>query len=129
MLGHSKMVCMPQVDDCLARGWIVVSPNHRLCPQVNILEGPMADCRDLLAWIYDGHLDAFLAGESAAHLHGSQYRVDKDRVMAFGTSSGGTLALSLVSARLIPLPIGSQQTKMILTCILLDRRDGTSRAE
>ncbi|PYI18198.1 alpha/beta-hydrolase [Aspergillus japonicus CBS 114.51] len=95
MLGHSKMVCMPQVDDCLARGWIVVSPNHRLCPQVNILEGPMADCRDLLAWIYDGHLDAFLAGESAAHVPGSQYRVDKDRVMAFGTSSGGTLALSL----------------------------------
>ncbi|OOF91009.1 hypothetical protein ASPCADRAFT_178075 [Aspergillus carbonarius ITEM 5010] len=95
MLGHSRMVSMPQIDDCLARNWIVVVPNHRLCPQVNILEGPITDCRDLLAWIYDGHLDAFLAGDSAQHVHGRQFQVDMDRVMAFGTSSGGTLALSL----------------------------------
>ncbi|PYH90378.1 alpha/beta-hydrolase [Aspergillus ellipticus CBS 707.79] len=96
MLGHSRMVSMPQIDDCLSRNWIVVVPNHRLCPQVNILEGPITDCRDLLAWIYDGHLDAFLASDAAAsHVHGSQYQTDMDRVMAFGTSSGGTLALSL----------------------------------
>ena len=103
MLGHSRMVSMPQIDDCLARNWIVVVPNHRLCPQVNILEGPITDCRDLLAWIYDGHLDAFLAGDSAQHVHGRQFQVDMDRVMAFGTSSGGTLALSLVGAY-IPAP-------------------------
>ncbi|PWY77096.1 alpha/beta-hydrolase [Aspergillus heteromorphus CBS 117.55] len=96
MLGHSRMVSMPQIDDCLARNWIVVVPNHRLCPQVNILEGPMTDCRDLLAWIYDGHLDAFLASDAATPGQGLPYQVDMDRVMAFGTSSGGTLALSLV---------------------------------
>ncbi|GKZ25035.1 hypothetical protein AbraCBS73388_000469, partial [Aspergillus brasiliensis] len=65
MLGHSRMVSMPQVDDCLARSWIVVVPNHRLCPQVNMLEGPITDIRDLLAWIYDGQLDTFLAGTGA----------------------------------------------------------------
>ncbi|KAK6829218.1 hypothetical protein RU639_003603 [Aspergillus parasiticus] len=71
MLGNSRMVSIPQIEDCLSRGWIVVVPNHRLCPGVNILEGPVEDCRDLLAWIYD------------------------EKVMAFGTSSGGFLALSL----------------------------------
>ncbi|GES57758.1 alpha/beta-hydrolase [Aspergillus terreus] len=90
MLGHSRMVSMPQIDDCLARRWIVVAPNHRLCPQVNILDGPIADCRDLLQWIYSGQLDAYLQSQNKPH------RVDHQRVMAFGTSSGGTLALSLV---------------------------------
>ncbi|KAG2419780.1 hypothetical protein HFD88_004576 [Aspergillus terreus] len=89
MLGHSRMVSMPQIDDCLARRWIVVAPNHRLCPQVNILDGPITDCRDLLQWIYSGQLDAYLQSQNKPH------RVDHQRVMAFGTSSGGTLALSL----------------------------------
>lgn len=89
MLGHSRMVSLPQVNDCLERGWIVLVPNHRLCPGVNLLDGPMQDIRDLLAWIHDGHLDSTLAQ------HGP-YLADVDNVAAFGTSSGGTLALSLV---------------------------------
>src|SRR3954466_15628932 len=60
MLGHSRMVSLPQVKDCLDRGWIVLVPNHRLCPGVNILEGPMQDIRDLLTWIHDGHLNKVL---------------------------------------------------------------------
>ncbi|KAF9886433.1 hypothetical protein FE257_011465 [Aspergillus nanangensis] len=89
MLGHSGMVSKPQIDDCLSRNWIVVVPNHRLCPGVNILDGPMTDCRDLLDWIYNGSLDTYLQTQKRPH------RVDMDRVMAFGTSSGGMLALSL----------------------------------
>ncbi|KAH1692716.1 hypothetical protein KXX35_006980 [Aspergillus fumigatus] len=88
MLGHSRMVSTPQVNDCLGRGWIVVVPNHRLCPGVNLLEGPMQDIRDLLAWIHAGHLDTVLAQYGP-------YRSDLENVAAFGTSSGGHLALSL----------------------------------
>lgn len=100
MLGHSRMVSLPQISDCLARNWIVAVPNHRLCPGVDVLSGPMADIRDFLAWIYadqDG-LDAFLEKQDRdGNGNGKgEYRVDKDRVMAFGTSSGGFLALSLV---------------------------------
>ncbi|KAL2808931.1 Alpha/Beta hydrolase protein [Aspergillus granulosus] len=91
MLGHSRMVSMPQIDDCLDRGWIIAVPNHRLCPGVDLLNGPVQDMRDLLAWIYAGHLETFL-GEQAEE---SKYQVDLDRVMAFGTSSGGFLALAL----------------------------------
>ena len=90
MLGHSRMVSLPQVNDCLERGWIVLVPNHRLCPGVNLLEGPMQDIRDLLSWVYDGHLDAVLKDQGA-------YCADLENVAAFGTSSGGTLALGLVS--------------------------------
>ncbi|EPS30931.1 hypothetical protein POX_b02076 [Penicillium oxalicum] len=88
MLGHSRMVALSQVQDCLERGWIVVVPNHRLCPGVDLLNGPMQDIRDLLAWIYDGHLDAVLKSQE-------MYHVDLENVAAFGTSSGGTLALGL----------------------------------
>lgn len=93
MLGHSGMVSKDQIRDCLDRGWIVVVPNHRLCPQVNILEGPIQDCRDLLRWIYNGHLDAVLGSKEET----VKFHSDLDRVIAFGTSSGGTIALSLVS--------------------------------
>lgn len=89
MLGHSRMVSLPQIDDCLERGWIVLVPNHRLCPGVNLLEGPMQDIRDLLTWVHDGHLVAVLKEQGP-------YRADLERVAAFGTSSGGTLALALV---------------------------------
>ncbi|KAK9776253.1 putative Peptidase S9 prolyl oligopeptidase catalytic domain-containing protein [Seiridium cardinale] len=90
MLGASGMVNKDQIEDCLSRGWIVLVPNHRLCPQVDLLEGPMRDCRDLLAWIYDGGLQKELTA-----LKQNEYQVDLDHVFAFGTSSGGTLALSL----------------------------------
>ncbi|KAF6831650.1 hypothetical protein CMUS01_07267, partial [Colletotrichum musicola] len=90
MLGSSKMVNPDQVDDCLSRGWIVLAPNHRLCPQVTLLDGPMRDCRDLLAWVYDGDLQRAIDAQAKG-----SYAVDTDHVFAFGTSSGGTLALSL----------------------------------
>ncbi|KAF4343805.1 hypothetical protein FBEOM_2239 [Fusarium beomiforme] len=90
MLGSSKMVNKDQVSDCLSRGWIVLAPNHRLCPQVNLLEGPMQDCRDLLAWVHDGGL-----GKALHENTGSTLVPDLYHVFAFGTSSGGHLALGL----------------------------------
>lgn len=94
------MVNKDQIEDSLERGWIVVVPDHRLCPQVDIANGPMEDIRDLLLWIYDGHLDGLLSCSEAD----KSMRIDRDRVMAFGTSSGGTLALALVSAD-VPLMV------------------------
>jgi acetyl esterase/lipase len=90
MIGDSKMNSMDQIEDCLGRGWIVVAIEHRLCPGINILEGPMTDVRDALAWIQSGGLTRAL--EQAFVM----ITPDVDRVMAMGTSSGGHLALSLV---------------------------------
>jgi len=91
MLGSSDLVNKDQIRDCIDRGWIVLVPNHRLCPQLNLLEGPIQDCRDLLAWIHSGGLEKAIAGQTT-----TPYLVDLDRILAFGTSSGGTLALCLV---------------------------------
>ncbi|KAL0261793.1 hypothetical protein SLS55_003225 [Diplodia seriata] len=93
ILGHSDMVNKDQIQDCLERGWIVLSLEHRLCPQVDILEGPITDCRDALAWVYNGGLDSQLAGNPST----AAFAVDTDRVVAFGTSSGGAIALAMVS--------------------------------
>ncbi|KAB8072405.1 Alpha/Beta hydrolase protein [Aspergillus leporis] len=60
MLGNSRMVSISQIQDCLDRNWIVVVPDHRICPGVNILDGPVEDCRDLLSWVYTGGLEGFL---------------------------------------------------------------------
>lgn len=86
------MVSADHVQDMMERGWIVVSPEHRLCPQVDILSGPMSDVRDCLTWIFDGSLDKELGKLDVT----SNFTVDKDRVVAIGTSSGGALALALV---------------------------------
>lgn len=100
MLGDSSLISTSQVTDCLNRGWIVVAPNHRLCPQVDISDGPLMDVRDCLGWVFahgqDGEgqgqaLEGFL---KARGLEG--YAVDRERVMGFGTSSKGMLALGLV---------------------------------
>jgi len=89
MLGESKQNNEDQIGDCLARGWIVVSVQHRVCPAVDILQA-MADVRDALKWIQSGGLTRAL--DQAFVL----IMPDIERIMAVGISSGGHLALSLV---------------------------------
>ncbi|KAM0237869.1 hypothetical protein ACHAP5_008877 [Fusarium lateritium] len=98
MLGASEMVNQDQIKDCLDRGWIVVVPNHRLCPQVDLLEGPVQDCRDLLEWVYDHGLERSIHQNTHAHT------CDLEHVFAFGTSSGGHLALALTSIKGFGVP-------------------------
>ncbi|CVL05058.1 uncharacterized protein FMAN_13028 [Fusarium mangiferae] len=89
MLGHSGMNNADQIEDCLERGWIVLSVEYRLCPGVNVLEGPIRDARDALLWVQEGGLEAALKESSETVCP------DTKRIMAMGASAGGTLALSL----------------------------------
>lgn len=91
MLGQAKMNNKDQIDDCMLRGWIVMSVEYRLCPGVNVLEGPMVDARDALEWAQNGGLAGAL--KEAYH---ERALPDPKRIMAMGTSAGGHLALSLV---------------------------------
>ncbi|KAL6703585.1 hypothetical protein ACN47E_009530 [Coniothyrium glycines] len=88
MLGHAGMNNKDQIQDCLERGWIVLALEHRLCPGVNLLEGPMTDVRDALAWAQSGGLNSTLGKEAKS------VKADEKRVVLMGTSSGGNLALS-----------------------------------
>lgn len=90
VLGSSGMNNKDQIEDCLERGWFVLSAEHRLCPGLDLLQGPMTDVRDLLSWSQQGGL------ANALQTSGCKLRPDAERVMAMGTSAGGHLALSLV---------------------------------
>ncbi|KLO96727.1 uncharacterized protein LW93_10107 [Fusarium fujikuroi] len=92
IVGSARMVNQDQIEHCLERGWIMVVPNHRLCPGVDLLEGPITDCRDLLSWIYDKGLEKEIANNSPPN---TEIRIDYDHVFASGTSSGGHLSLCL----------------------------------
>jgi len=90
MLGHAGINSKDQIQDCTARGWIVLAIEHRLCPGVNVFEGPMADVRDALSWTQKGGL------ANALKENGKDVNVDTERIMVMGTSSGGHLSLSTV---------------------------------
>ncbi|KAH9865215.1 hypothetical protein IAQ61_009162 [Plenodomus lingam] len=97
MLGHAGLNNKDQIQDCLDRGWIVLALEHRLCPGVDMLEGPVTDVRDALAWVYEGGLGAVLEGERVRMGEGWWGgEVDVQRVVVMGTSSGGHLALCTV---------------------------------
>ncbi|KAH6617173.1 hypothetical protein F5144DRAFT_660065 [Chaetomium tenue] len=65
-------------------------PNSKPRP-TTLLEGPMTDVRDALAWARHTLPDA----ESSPRRHRSDVSVDGTRVVAVGWSTGGMLALSL----------------------------------
>lgn len=90
MLGHAGINSKDQIEDCTRRGWIVLAIEHRLCPGVNILDGPMTDVCDALSWAQSGGLAKVLKE------NGREIEADTERVMVMGTSSGGHLALSTV---------------------------------
>ncbi|KAL3248816.1 hypothetical protein ABHI18_011872 [Aspergillus niger] len=89
LMGHPIMNPKAQVEDSLERGWIVLAPDHRLCPQVDILEGPMGDIRSFHSWVHAGHLDAVLKER------GIPLAVDKRKIIATGSASGGHACLGL----------------------------------
>lgn len=76
--------------DLAERRYIRVSFDYRPTDQPDLLQGPVQDCRDLLAWIHDGGLATAIEKEWE-----DKYPVDLDRVYASGISYGGLLALSL----------------------------------
>lgn len=123
MLGNSRLISQLHVEHCLSKGWIVLSPNHRLCPGVDALEGPVSDVRDLLDWVYSGKLDEYLLSTAIGGRNaGERMRADSERVAAVGCSSGGTLALSLVRSSLSLLYICGG-------CLLIERWIGLQRPQ
>jgi acetyl esterase/lipase len=90
VVGDASMNNRDQIENCLARGWIVLSLEYRLCPGSNVLEGPMTDVKDALCWVQEGRFGQALKQSR------NDMEPDVDRVMACGTSAGGHLALSLV---------------------------------
>ncbi len=76
-----------QTQLLLDHGVLPVAVDYRLCPEVNILDGPLADVGDAYAWAR-----TTLPSIRLKHTMG---KIDPTHVVAIGWSTGGTLAMSL----------------------------------
>ena len=76
-----------QTEMLLAAGFLPVSIDYRLCPEVSLLEGPMEDSRDALKWARQ-----VLPGLA---LQRPDIKPDGDHVVSVGWSTGGHLAMTL----------------------------------
>lgn len=81
-----KAVRPAQAKWLIANGLLPVSIDYRLCPEVNLIDGPITDTRDAYAWA---------SREMPALLSQYGISVDRKHVVAVGWSTGGQLAMSL----------------------------------
>ena len=82
-----KDIRQKQTKLLLDHGLLPVSIDYRLCPEVNIIEGPMADVCDALQWA------RFQL--PAMKLNCPELRIDGEKVVVVGWSTGGHLAMTL----------------------------------
>jgi acetyl esterase/lipase len=85
VLGSTSLIPKSQITFLVSRGFVVVTPEYRLCPQVALYEGPVQDARDVLIWCQND-LAGVLNGKEAV-------QVDPKKIVVMGHSAGGSLAL------------------------------------
>ncbi|KAH0593194.1 Polyketide synthase [Metarhizium humberi] len=76
-----------QTQTLLEAGFLPISVDYRLCPEVSLPAGPMADVRDALGWVRRVLPNLPLLRPDI--------RPDGNRVVAVGWSTGGHLAMTL----------------------------------
>lgn len=87
MLFSRKDIRPAQTRLLLGKGFLPVSLDYRLCPEVPLAEGAMVDVCDALDWAHNRL--PFI------QLPRSGLRIDGEKVVVVGWSSGGQLAMSL----------------------------------
>ncbi|KAL8941134.1 MAG: hypothetical protein Q9216_002433 [Gyalolechia sp. 2 TL-2023] len=82
----SKSAIRPaQTRFLLAHGILPISLDHRLCPEINLTDGPMSDIRDAVSW-------ARSTLPSIALKH--NITVNPEKIAVIGWSTGGHLAMT-----------------------------------
>ncbi|OTA01506.1 PKS protein [Trichoderma parareesei] len=80
-----KAIRPSQTSFLLANGLLPISLDYRLCPHVNVIDGPMADVRDAYAWARK---------EVPLLLREAGMCVDGSKIVVIGWSTGGHLAMT-----------------------------------
>jgi acetyl esterase/lipase len=86
MMLSRKAVRITQIRYLLSNGFLPVSIDYRLCPELNIFDGPITDVRDAYSWVQN---------DLNSILRSYDITIDSNRIAAIGWSTGGHLALSL----------------------------------
>ena len=78
---------MRHIKSLLSRGFLPISFDYRLCPEVTLADGPMTDDCDALSW----------ARSELARVHRAftEIKVSAKRIIAVGWSAGGHLSMTL----------------------------------
>jgi acetyl esterase/lipase len=97
-MGSASMVPRNQIINLISRGFVVVTPEYRLSPQVSLYDGPIQDAKDVLAWSQE-KLPGLLKEATGIE-------VDGQRVVTMGHSAGGFLALITVRLSVIAFECG-----------------------
>lgn len=87
-VGSKELLSQNHVKKLLDLGFVVVSADYRLCPTISVFEGPVTDALDAYSWA-QGELPRLLHTDAGV-------RVDGSKVVVFGHSAGGLLALLTV---------------------------------
>lgn len=69
----------------LAHGVLPISIDYRLCPEINLIDGPITDVCDAYAWVQTG-LQAVVKSKGIL--------IDEKRIVVIGWSTGGHLAMT-----------------------------------
>lgn len=88
VVGSRDMLPQEQIQYLTDSGFVVVSADYRLCPQVSLYDGPIQDAKDAYTWCKQ-HLPALVK-------EGAEIEVDPSQTVVFGHSAGGLLALHTV---------------------------------
>lgn len=94
-IGSRSSIPASQVQTLASYGFVVVSPDYRLCPQISVLDGPLTDALDAFIWakMFLSHLLSQVLDKKKQ----KPVTLDPKRTVALGSSAGGTIALWLVS--------------------------------
>lgn len=96
VLGSTDLIPRNQIAGLVGRGFIVVIPEYRLCPQVSLFDGPIQDAKDVYRWCQF---------ELPRLLKDVNVQADGSRIVAMGHSAGGQLALTTGLCEEPPLAI------------------------
>ena len=80
-----KAVRPAQTAYLLENGILPVSADYRLCPEVNLIDGPIADIRDLIGWA-QSTLPSLVRSDGI--------QLDISRIAMVGWSTGGHLCMT-----------------------------------
>lgn len=80
-----KAIRLAQIQYLLDNCVVPISIDHRLCPEVNLIDGPMTDVRDALVWAQTKLPEITI---------GYGVKLDPGNVAVIGWSTGGHLAMT-----------------------------------